>query len=82
MLGNTTGAQRIRAAVSAGWQVADKTGTRSYGSANDIAVIYPPDRAPIMLAVYTHQLVKDADARSDIIVHAARIALNAFIGIA
>jgi beta-lactamase class A len=79
MLGNTTGGSRIRAAVPAGWQVADKTGTGAYGSANDIAVIYPPDKAPIVLAIYTRQPAKDADPRSDIIVRAARIALDALI---
>ena len=76
MLGNTTGAERIRAGVPAGWQVADKTGTGSYGSANDIAVVYPPGRAPVILAVYTRQRTKDAEARSDIIAKAARIALG------
>ena len=77
MLENTTGAARIRAGVPAGWRVADKTGTGSYGSASDIAVIYPPDRAPIVLAVYTRQPVKDASARSDIIVQAVKIAISA-----
>jgi beta-lactamase class A len=77
MLGNTTGGARIRAAVPSDWEVADKTGTGAYGSANDIAVIYPPDRGPIVLTIYTRQSAKDADARSDIIVRAARIALDA-----
>jgi beta-lactamase class A len=77
MLGNTTGATRIRAAVPAGWQVADKTGTGAYGSASDIGVIYPPGRAPIVLAVYSRRLQQDADARSDIIAQAASIALKA-----
>jgi beta-lactamase class A len=79
MLGNTTGSSRIRAAVPAGWRVADKTGTGAYGSANDIAVIYPPDKGPIVLAIYTRQPAKDADPRSDIIVRAARIALDALL---
>jgi beta-lactamase class A len=79
MLGNTTGDTRIRAAVPAGWQVADKTGTGSYGSANDIAVIYPLGRAPIVLAIYTRQLARDADARSDIVARAAGIALRSII---
>ena len=77
MLGNTTGAARIRAGVPASWQVADKTGTGSYGSACVIAVIYPPDKAPIVLAVYTRQSVKNASARSDIIAQAAKIAISA-----
>ena len=77
MLGNTTGATRIRVAVPAGWQVADKTGTGAYGSASDIGVIYPSGRAPIVLAVYSRRLQQDADARSDIIAQAASIALKA-----
>ncbi len=77
MLGNTTGAARIRAGVPAGWQVADKTGTGSYGSASDIAVIYPPGKAPIVLAIYTRQSEKNASARNDIIAEAARIAVSA-----
>jgi beta-lactamase class A len=76
MLGNTTGNTRIRAAVPAGWKVADKTGTGAYGSGNDIAVIYPVDRAPIVLAIYTRQFIKDADARNDIVFQATRIALR------
>lgn len=79
MLANTTGNERIRAAVPAGWKVADKTGTGSFGCANDIAVIYPPDRAPIVLAVYTRHKTKDAKSRNDIIVQASALALKAFV---
>ena len=77
MLGNTTGAARIRAGVPAGWQVADKTGTGSYGSASDIAVVYPPGKAPIVLAIYTRQSEKNAKARNDMIAEAAQIAVSA-----
>ncbi|WP_036168728.1 class A beta-lactamase [Massilia sp. 9096] len=76
MLGNTTGKDRIRAAAPAGWKVADKTGTGSYGSAGDIAVLFPPQRAPVVLAIYTRRAAKDAQGRSDIIARAARIALE------
>lgn len=77
MLGNTTGDTRIRAGVPDGWRVADKTGTGSYGSANDIAVIYPSGRAPIVLAIYTRQWEKDAKARNDIVAQVTRVALKA-----
>jgi beta-lactamase class A len=76
MLANTTGTGRIRAAIPAGWRVADKTGTGGYGSANDVAVIYPADRAPIVLAIYTRQSDRNAVTRNDIIVQAAKIALS------
>jgi beta-lactamase class A len=74
--GNTTGAARIRAGVPAGWRVGDKTGTGDFGTANDVAVLWPPDRAPLVLAVYTTQAAKDATPRSDVIAAAARIALE------
>lgn len=71
--GNTTGAARIRAGVPADWPVGDKTGTGSYGTVNDVAVLWPPQRAPIVLAVYTTQKTKDAKARNDVIASAARV---------
>lgn len=78
MLGNTTGAKRIRAGVPADWQVADKTGSGDYGAANDIAVCWPPAGAPIVLAIYhTHT---DPAAKWNDAIHAAtaRIVIEAF----
>jgi beta-lactamase class A len=76
--GNTTGAKRIRAATSADWLIGDKTGSGDYGTANDIAVLWPLGRKPIVLAIYHTQ--KDADAKwqDEVIAAAARIVLNAF----
>lgn len=78
MVGNTTGGARIRAGVPAGWTVADKTGAGDYGTVNDIAVIWPPGRAPIVLAVYLTQPGKDDKARGDIHGEVARVAVEAF----
>ncbi|AOJ71679.1 MULTISPECIES: PEN family class A beta-lactamase, Bpc-type [Burkholderia] len=78
MLGNKTGDARIRAGVPADWRVADKTGTGDYGTGNDIGVAYPPNRAPIVFVVYTTMREKNAQARSDVIASAARIAARAF----
>jgi beta-lactamase class A len=78
MLGNTTGGDRIRAGVPPGWPVADKTGSGSYGTVNDIGVIWPPGRAPILLAVYLTQPGKDDKQRNDIIAAASRIVVDAF----
>ncbi|WP_433962623.1 class A beta-lactamase [Rhodopseudomonas palustris] len=52
MKANTTGGARIRAGVPSGWSVADKTGTGERGTANDIAVLWPPQRAPLIVTVY------------------------------
>lgn len=78
MLGNTTGDDRIRAGVPAGWPVADKTGAGSYGTVNDIAIIWPPGRAPIVLAIYLTQPGKDDKQRNDIHAAATRIVIESF----
>ncbi|MFC4464610.1 class A beta-lactamase [Streptomyces xiangluensis] len=53
---NTTGNEVIRAGVPEGWVVGDKTGTGSgYGARNDIAVVWPPDSAPIVMAILTNR---------------------------
>jgi beta-lactamase class A len=74
--GNTTGAARIRAGVPADWQVGDKTGTGDYGTANDLALLWPPRRSPVVVAIYTTQGEKDAKARNDTIASAARIVVD------
>jgi beta-lactamase class A len=74
--GNTTGAARIRAGVPADLPVGDKTGTGDYGTANDVALLWPPRRSPVVVAIYTTQGEKDAKARNDIIASAARIIVD------
>ncbi|NDZ16587.1 class A beta-lactamase [Variovorax sp. WS11] len=49
---NKTGGQRIRAGLPADWKVGDKTGTGENGATNDIAILRPPGRAPVLLSVY------------------------------
>ncbi|HEY6213592.1 MAG TPA: class A beta-lactamase [Vicinamibacterales bacterium] len=52
MIGNTTGNDRIRAGLPKEWRVGDKTGTGPHAATNDIAIAWPPGRAPLILAVY------------------------------
>jgi beta-lactamase class A len=52
MLANQTGGNRIRAALPAGWQAAEKTGTSGHGNFNDTGMIVRPGRAPILISVY------------------------------
>lgn len=73
LVGNTTGGARIRAGVPAGWRVGDKTGTGDYGTTNDIAVLWPSQRAPVTLAIYLTGMASDAKPRNDIAAQAARV---------
>ncbi|EOD69902.1 class A beta-lactamase [Amycolatopsis vancoresmycina] len=78
MRANTTGAALIRAGAPAGWAVADKTGTGSYATRNDIAVVWPPGRAPIVLVVMSSRQGKDAGHDDRLLAQAAKLALDAF----
>lgn len=73
MLGNTTGAARIKAGIPADWKIADKTGSGDYGSANDIAVVWPAQGKPVVISVYSTRHKQGAQARSEVIAMAARI---------
>ncbi|MFA9594643.1 TEL family class A beta-lactamase [Citrobacter telavivensis] len=71
--GNTTGGQSIRAGLPESWVVGDKTGGGDYGTTNDIAVIWPEDRAPLILVTYFTQPQQDAKGRKDVLAAAAKI---------
>ncbi|MET8463575.1 class A beta-lactamase [Micromonospora zamorensis] len=75
--GNTTGDKLIRAGVPAGWQVGDKTGAGGYGTRNDIAVVWPPDGAPIVLAILSTRDEKDAPYDDRLIARAATVTVEA-----
>lgn len=74
--GNTTGDDRIRAGVPKGWTVGDKTGTCSFGTTNDIGIVWPPTGSPIIIVIYFTQNKKDAPPRNDVIVSVARILVS------
>ncbi|PEM53270.1 class A beta-lactamase [Bacillus wiedmannii] len=74
---NTTGDNLIRAGVPAGWEVADKTGSGSYGTRNDIAIIWPPNKNPIVLAILSNHAKYDAKYDDKLIANATKIVLDA-----
>ncbi|WP_129789966.1 class A beta-lactamase [Promicromonospora panici] len=61
--GSVTGMETIRAGVPEGWVVGDKTGTSGRGGRNDIGIVWPPGREPVVLAVLTQ--TKDPEAEPD-----------------
>lgn len=77
MRANQTGAAVIRAGTPAGWAVADKTGTGDYATRNDIAVVWPPGRPPIVLVVMSDKKTEHADHDDRLIAEAAKLAFSA-----
>jgi beta-lactamase class A len=74
--GTTTGTDRIPAGVPANWQVGHKTGTGDYGTANDVAILTPPNRAPLILALYFTQPHKNAKVDGKVLAAATRIVVE------
>ncbi|MEU4744216.1 class A beta-lactamase [Actinosynnema sp. NPDC023658] len=68
---NTTGDRRVRAGVPQGWGVADKTGTGDYGTANDIAIVWPPGAAPLVVAIMSSKATADAPYDQALLAEAA-----------
>src|SRR5437762_7753237 len=73
---NETGALMIRAAVPQTWSVGDKTGRCANGATNDIAILRPAVRAPILIAIYCIGSTAPGDDRAAAIAEAARAVLE------
>ncbi len=52
LVSNATGAEKLRAGLPATWRVGDKTGMGAHGATNDVAVTWPVNREPILVAAY------------------------------
>ncbi len=77
MKGNATGDKLIRAGVPTDWIVGDKSGAGSYGTRNDIAIVWPPNRAPIIIAILSSKDEKEATYDNQLIAEATEVIVNA-----
>lgn len=67
MISNTTGDKRLRAGLSSNWITGDKTGSGGRNETNDVAIIWPPGRAPLIAAVYYAESAGSIDERNKVI---------------
>lgn len=73
MSNNATGDELIRAGAPKDWVVANKSGAGSYGTRNDIAIVIPLNRKPILVAVLSKKDEKDADYENKLIEESSEI---------
>ena len=75
MEASPTGLARLRAGFPADWRVADKTGTWNgeNNATNTVAIVWPPNGAPIIVAAYLHRSAVSADERNAAHAEIARI---------
>ncbi|MBM7413412.1 MULTISPECIES: class A beta-lactamase [Nocardiaceae] len=75
MSGNATGNTLVRAGAPSGWTVADKSGGAG-GVRNDIAVVTPPGRPPLVLTVLTRKNDASAPYADAAVSESAAVVLN------
>ena len=75
---NKTGDEMIRAGLPNDWKIGDKTGRGENGATNDIAIIRPPGKSPILLAIYFVGSTASPKARLTAIADVARIVVETF----
>jgi beta-lactamase class A len=78
LIANKTGGKRIRAKLPKDWRVGDKTGTGSHGSTNDIAIIWPPGRAPLLVSAYLTQTSAETARREAAIADIGGLLVSSF----
>lgn len=80
MLAGTVTGPLIKAGVPKTWQVADKSGAGANGARNDIGILYRPNTAPILAAIYTAGSPLDMKGQNKVIADAAALIAARFGG--
>lgn len=78
LIGDKVGGARLRAGLPHDWRIGDKTGTGDHGTSNDIAILWPPDRAPILVAAYYTESPQSRDAQNAVLADVGRIIAKTF----
>jgi len=64
MIAARTGVTRARAGLPKNWQTGDKTGTGQNGAVNDLVITWPPNRRPIIAAIYMSESPQSVESLS------------------
>ncbi len=78
LIADKVGDKRLRAGLPPGWGIGDKTGSGDHGTANTIAILRPPNRAPLLAAVYYTEGPEAMDARHAVHEQAADSIVSTF----
>jgi beta-lactamase class A len=69
--------RRLRVGLPPGWRIANKPGTWKGVATNDVAVIWPPGRGPIVVAAYLGESPAPVEAQETVLADVARIVAEA-----
>jgi len=64
MTDNQVAGPLLRASLPADWRIADRTGAGGYGSRSILAMLLPPGRTPVLVAIYLTNSNADIETRN------------------
>jgi beta-lactamase class A len=73
MIANKTGDNSLRAGLPHGWRVGDKTGSNGDNTTNDIAIIWPGNRAPVLITAYLTECAGLEEKRKAVLAEVGRL---------
>ncbi len=78
LIGNTTGNAKLRAGLNPMWRVGDKTGSGANGASNDVAIVWPENHKPFLVAVYYTESTISSEQQSKVIAQVGMIVGQTF----
>jgi beta-lactamase class A len=79
MKASTTGLDLVRAGLPKDWAAADKSGSGAKGEVNDVAVVWPPNHAPLVITAFTAPNDSKSTAGRKLIADATAIAVKKLV---
>lgn len=77
LIGNEVAGPLLRASVPTDWRVADRSGAGGFGTRGIAAVMWPPDRDPVVAAIYLTETEASLEERNAAIAAIGRAIANA-----
>ena len=78
MVACETGLDRLRATLPPSWRAADKTGSNGEHTSNDIAMFWPANRAPVIVAAYITGCVGPESKRAAMLAEVGHLVFQAY----
>ena len=77
MIENKTGDARLGAGLLSGWRAGDKTGSNGETTTNDIAILWPPQRPPVLVTAYLTACTGPETKRGAVLAEVGRLVVTA-----
>lgn len=72
LVGSKTGDARLRAGLPRSWRVGERTGTGERGTANNVAVVWPEGRPPVIVTAYLTEATVNRTQQSAVLAGVGR----------